>query len=739
MQRFSHFRLAILTAVFGGLLTLAIAAVLFVQDNRQIRTQLRSEAVELQDEIGRQLQTHLFGLTWAARHDARYREHSFNWLEEGEVVLGTYEHFRHLISLDADLNVLGVYPGESQISESLEISSSSNLAADLRQLESGVRYILSAGPLAEHTTDVVLVLPFLRADGGRYYLGVIDMQQLLQRTVGTYINDSSQFRITSLTLDEVVFDYSESDSLRDNWAGTVDFEIFEQSWRMELWPTKDRLHSMRSWLPLLVIIAGGVTTALLTFVLYVLGVSRVRAQELADTNLDLYVEIDERERVEKKMAYLAEHDRLTDLANRNALMERLEEFFAESVPRGYHVGALFIDLDSFKEVNDALGHSVGDQLLKRVASRLSKLLPADGCLARMGGDEFVLAIPNVETLDQLETLTSETLQALDTHFYVDDYEIFISGSIGVALSQPDQDTPESLIRNADTALYRAKEYGRNTYHVYSTILHDELNRRMELMKRLRHAVEQKHLEVYYQPKVDMHSRRIIGAEALVRWIDTDGTVIGPDQFIPIAEDTGLIIPISEFVLKTACKQLAAWHALGFDDLRMSVNLSGKQLQSPDLVEQIMDVVNITGIPASSLELELTEQVFIENIQSHTNFMHAARERGISLAIDDFGMGYSSLSYLKHFPVTALKIDRSFVQDLPHDKDDATLTQTIINLAKSLEIGLVAEGVETEDQVEFLLDRDCTIGQGFLFSRPVPHYEFTKLLNDYQGQIPIQIM
>jgi diguanylate cyclase (GGDEF)-like protein len=739
MQRFSHFRLAILTAVLGGLLTLIIATVLFLQDNRQIRDQLRSEAVELQNEIGRQLQTHLFGLTWVARHDARYRQHNFNWLEEGDVVLGSYPHFNHLIWLDQDLDMLGVYPDGSERSQALHIPQSSQLAESLRELESGVRYILPAGPLAEHTTDVVLVLPFMRAEGATYYLGVIDMQQLLQRTVTSYINEFSQFRVTSLTRDEVVFDYSQSDELRDNWAGTVDFEIFEQSWRMELWPTKDRLTAMRSWLPLLVIVAGGVTTALLTFVLYVLGVSRVRAQELADTNLDLYVEIDERERVEKKMAYLAEHDRLTDLANRNALMEKLEEFFAESLPCGKHVGALFIDLDSFKEVNDALGHSVGDQLLKRVASRLTKLLPENGCLARMGGDEFVLAIPNVETMDKLESLTNEILQALDTHFYVDDYEIFISGSIGVALSQPEQDTPESLIRNADTALYRAKEYGRNTYHVYSTILHDELNRRMELMKRLRHAVEQDHLEVYYQPKVDMHSRRIIGAEALVRWIDTDGSVIGPDQFIPIAEDTGLIIPISEFVLKTACKQLAAWHALGFTELRMAVNLSGKQLQSPDLVEQIMKVVTSSGIPATSLELELTEQVFIENIQSHTNFMHAARERGISLAIDDFGMGYSSLSYLKHFPVTCLKIDRSFVQDLPHDKDDATLTQTIINLAKSLEIGLVAEGVETEDQVEFLLDRDCTIGQGFLFSRPVPHYEFTKLLNDYQGQIPIQIM
>lgn len=738
MQRYSHFRLAILTAVAGLLITLSIAITLFVQDNKHIRGQLAAEVYDLQQEINLQLRHHMFGLTWMARHQSRYLDSPQMWREEAPVLINSYPHFRCLLWLDESMNIVSGYSSERHVDVAAAVSGA-QLNTDLSSLEAGQRVLIPTQLLGPDRVELGMVAPLSTHQGIQYFIGVMDAEALLSSTVNEFVDGRTQFRLSASQADTPLFEVAGDERLRERWGGLVSFELFGEQWNMELWPNRERLNELRSWLPLLVIIAGGVTTALLTFVLYILGISRIRAQELADTNIDLYVEIEERERVEKRMAYLAEHDWLTDLANRNSLMEQLSEFFTQAEQHGNHVGALFIDLDNFKEVNDALGHSVGDELLKRVATRLLRLAPSHSCLARMGGDEYVLAIANIDGIQTLTDYAEKILSALDTHFYVDEYEIFISASIGVALSQPNLDTAESLIRNADTALYRAKESGRNSYHIYSEVLHHELNERMELMKRLRHAVEHNKLSVFYQPKVDMQSRRIIGAEALVRWIDDDGKIIGPDKFIPIAEDTGLIIPISEFVLRSACKQLAAWHALGFNELSMAVNLSGKQLQSPDLVAQIMAVVHETNIPANALELELTEQVFIENIQSHTNFMHAIRERGISLAIDDFGIGYSSLSYLKHFPVTALKIDRSFVQDLPQDKDDATLTQTIINLAKSLDIGLVAEGVETEAQVEFLLDRDCSIGQGFLFSRPIPAEEFTQLLDDYQGQIPIQIM
>ena len=350
----------------------------------------------------------------------------------------------------------------------------------------------------------------------------------------------------------------------------------------------------------------------------------------------------------------------------------------------------------------------------------------------------MLAIECTENRQQVVTLAERLLQALDAHFFVDVYELFISASIGITFAEDADFNAEYFIRNADTALYQAKEQGRNTYKIYDKAIHKDLTKKLELVKRLRHAVNKQQLTVYYQPKVELSSRRITGFEALVRWVDEDGSIIPPDQFIPLAEDTGLIIPISEYVMRESFLQLKQWHELGFTELSIAINISGKQLHLPDFADDVIEKVNEAKVPPSKVELELTEQVFIENIQSHTRFMHSVREYGMSLAIDDFGVGYSSLSYLKNFPVTSLKIDRSFVKDLPDNEDDATITQTIISLARNLNIQLVAEGIETEEQVEFLLHRECATGQGFLFSKPVPAQQVTQLLQQYNGLIPIQI-
>ncbi|WP_113907458.1 putative bifunctional diguanylate cyclase/phosphodiesterase [Aliidiomarina celeris] len=738
MQQLTHYRQAILTAFCGVLLTLAVTMALRYVDNMSIRSSLQDELSALQSEIQREVQSHMFGLTWVARQtQAQSPSSGITWLQDAQTIDAYFPHFRLLAWVNESGVIEGVYP--NSYSNSLVGSRlSAHTGVSVAGLQQGRRYLIPAGSLAEHPADMLMVVPQLAREPRGHFVGELNVRQLLHATTGSYLSEGSQFQITRLNDNQVIFEFAGEHKLQRTWAAKHEITVFDQQMVLELWPSTARLGNMRSSLPLFVVFAGFVSTGLLTFVLYVLAVSRVRAQELADTNLDLYIEIEERERVEKRMAYLAEHDWLTDLANRNALMEHLENAFKRARNSDQKVGALMIDLDNFKEVNDALGHTLGDALLKRVAERLSRLQPESGLLARLGGDEFAMTLTEIHSISALESLATKVLDTLENPFVIDDYELFISASIGIAISQTPNDKAEDIMRNADTALYRAKDRGRATFHVYSHVLHDELNDRLELVKRLRAAIDNAQLSVYYQPKVDMTSRRIIGLEALVRWIDTDGTVIGPDRFIPLAEDTGLIIPISDFVLREACQQLKIWHNAGFTDLQMSVNLSGKQLQQPDLIQFILSVIEETGIPNNMLELELTEQVFIENIKSHTNFMHAVREHGMTLAIDDFGVGYSSLSYLKHFPVTALKVDRSFVRDLPEDKDDATITQTIINLANSLEIGLVAEGVETEAQVDFLVERGCTIGQGYLFSRPIPANEMTQLLQRYECLVPIQI-
>lgn len=738
MQHFSHYRQAIIAALAGIIITLAVTTALRYMDNKKVRGILQDELMSLQSEIGREVQSHMFGITWVARqHASQPNRTGASWLSEGPVISAYYPNFRMLLWVNSKGIIEGVHPN-SFADDLLGTSFASQTGQSLDNYQHNKRYLIRSGKLKHHTSDMLMLVPHLTTEPSGYYVAELNTNQLLHATLASYLIEGSQFRISNKDTNEVIFDFSGDLRFYNTWCVSSVIKSFDQELRLDLWPSAERLNQLRSNLPLFFVLSGLFATGLLTFVLYILAISRVRAQELADTNLDLYVEIDERERVEKRMAYLASHDGLTGLANRHALIAHLERTMKQCNSNNKLAGALLIDLDNFKDVNDALGHTLGDELLKAVASRLSELQPESGILARLGGDEFAMTVVNIASVEELEELAQQVLDSLKKHFTLEDYELFISASIGIAISQSDNDEADDIMRNADTALYRAKELGRSIFHVYSNVLHKELTERIELVKRLRAAVDNEQLTVFYQPKVDMSSRRIVGLEALVRWIDSDGTIIGPDTFIPLAEDTGLIIPISNFVLKAACAQLKRWHDLGFTELQLSVNLSGKQLQSNDLMDLILEVIEETGIPSHLLELELTEQVFIENIKSHTNFMHAVREQGMTLAIDDFGVGYSSLSYLKHFPVNVLKIDRSFVQDLPDDKDDATITQTIINLANSLDIGLVAEGVETEEQVDFLIERGCVIGQGFLFSRPIPGPEMTALLTRYQCLVPIQI-
>lgn len=738
MHYFSHFRQAIATGIIGLILTLIASSVLWYLDNQKVRASLQSELMSLQREVGKEVRAHVFGLTWIARqHADRPNREGASWLDEGEIIQTYYPNFSAFLWVNETGSIEAAYPVDLA-KDLVGTRFDEQTGQSLESIRHNSRHLIQAGTIKKNPLDILIITPHLASQPKGYYIAILNSEQLLHATLATYLNDGSMFQIRSSN-NQVLFDFAGQEKHYDAWRATSTVHSFEQELHFELWPSPERLNTMRSKLPLLVLLAGLSATALMTASLYVLGISRVRAQELADTNIDLYIEIEERERVEKRMAYLASHDLLTGLANRHALNEHLEKALKGCNCSDKRVGALIIDLDNFKDVNDALGHTLGDELLKSVAKRLAELQPESGLLARLGGDEFAMTVVNIPSVSELECLAEQALEALNKQFFIEDYELFVSGSIGLAINQASDEEPDDLMRNADTALYRAKELGRSVYHVYSHKLHEELNARIELVKRLREAVDKEHLSVFYQPKIDMASRRIVGVEALVRWIDEDGSIIGPDQFIPVAEDTGLIIPISNFVLKTACTQLKRWHDMGMTELQLSVNLSGKQLQSPDLMDYILSVIDETGIPSHLLELELTEQVFIENIKSHTNFMHAVREEGVTLAIDDFGVGYSSLSYLKHFPVNVLKIDRSFVQDLPDDKDDATITQTIINLANSLDLELVAEGVETEEQVSFLTERGCIIGQGFLFSRPIPSSEMTELLTRYEGLVPIQII
>jgi diguanylate cyclase (GGDEF)-like protein/PAS domain S-box-containing protein len=430
-------------------------------------------------------------------------------------------------------------------------------------------------------------------------------------------------------------------------------------------------------------------------------------------------DITERRRAEATVEFQAYHDALTGLPNRLLLEDRLAQALVHAQRHKSPLAVIFLDIDHFKLINDTLGHAVGDKLLRAVAGRLRATLRADDTVARLGGDEFTLLFTELARDDDAARTAEKVLDAFSAPFAVDGHELYVTASIGVALFPNDGEDPDTLLRNADAAMYRAKEAGRNNYQLCTPGMNVRALERMTLERALRRALDRDELVLHYQPFVSLASGQIVGVEALVRWNHPERGLLLPGTFIPVAEESRLIVPLGEWVLATASRQLTAWHREGFSGLRMAVNISARQLQQQSLLKVVEAAVATSGAPAGCLELEITESAAMQNLEWTKSLLHALREMGVRISIDDFGTGQSSLSYLKHFPLSTLKIDRSFVRDIAVDPDDEAIVRAVIALAHILKLTVVAEGVETPEQHAFLQNAGCEEGQGHFFSRPLP--------------------
>lgn len=442
--------------------------------------------------------------------------------------------------------------------------------------------------------------------------------------------------------------------------------------------------------------------------------------------LGVYEDITEQKHIEERIHYLANFDPLTGLPNRTQLNDHLKYALSLAKRSNGHLALIFLDLDHFKDINDTLGHSIGDAVLIELAKRLSLLLREEDTVTRLGGDEFILLLPGVDARGATE-VAQKLLGAISKSYQIEHYTLTLTASIGIALYPEDGNDLETLSKSADAAMYRAKHEGRQGYRFFTPEMQARLTRNLQLVNALRQALEYGQLHVYYQPQISIQDCRIIGAEALLRWQHPELGMVSPAEFIPIAEDCGLILPIGEWVLRSALKQAKSWMENGFDTLIMAVNLSAVQFRHPDLPELITRILNEEGLPPEYLELELTEGVAMHNPQEAIAVMNNLHERGIRMSIDDFGTGYSSLSYLKKFKVYKLKIDQSFVRDISTDSEDKAIVSAIINMAKSLGLRAIAEGVETAEQLTFLREQGCDEIQGYLFSKPVPIEQFEVLL------------
>ncbi|HMV01036.1 MAG TPA: EAL domain-containing protein, partial [Rhodocyclaceae bacterium] len=447
-----------------------------------------------------------------------------------------------------------------------------------------------------------------------------------------------------------------------------------------------------------------------------------RTAELKRANRLLEGEVAERRQAESKLNYLAYHDPLTGLPNRRRFVERLGESAADAAPRSQRLAVLFIDLDQFKQVNDSLGHTIGDELLVAVATRLSEHVRLIDMLARLGGDEFICLMEAVKRREEAATLAGEIIAAFERPFTIAGHELYLSASVGISLFPDDGEDVGALMRNADSAMYRAKHAGRGHYHFYTADITERIRERVRLENLLRRARENGELEVFLQQQVDADTGRLTGAEALVRWHSPELGEVPPARFIEVAEETGLIVGLGSWVLRETCRQVVAWQAEGFDLPQVSVNLSVKQLERPEFIAMLTAILEETGLEPHRLKLEITESVVMQ-VDNAIVLLDRLRSLGICLAIDDFGTGYSSLSYLKLMPIQQLKIDRSFVAGIGKSRGDEAIITTVMALARSLSLEVVAEGVETSEQAAFLRNLGCRQLQGFLHGQPVDAREF----------------
>jgi diguanylate cyclase (GGDEF)-like protein/PAS domain S-box-containing protein len=440
-------------------------------------------------------------------------------------------------------------------------------------------------------------------------------------------------------------------------------------------------------------------------------------------------DVSERVNYQKELEYQATHDSLTGLANRNLLNDRITQAIAWANRQKLTVGVMLLDLDHFKLVNDASGHGAGDQMLKQVAQRLSSCIRDTDTVARLGGDEFVIVLTDLPETGDVDLIAEKVLGSLARPFDIDGQDVFVTASVGISMYPRDGDHGEILLRYADMAMYRVKEHGRNSVRQFMPEMGVTAISRMNMEGSMRRGLERGEFKLHYQPKIELATQRIVGVEALVRWQHPQIGLIHPIEFIPLAEESGLILPLGEWVLAEACRQQVAWKDQGLDGLRVAINMSPRQFRQEDLAERVAAVFADTGADPACVTLELTESMVMQDVNSTLVALRTLKNLGLTISLDDFGTGYSSLSYLRRFPIDELKIDKSFINDIHENADDAAIASAIIAMAISLGLGVVAEGVERKEQAELLMKMGCPQVQGYYFGRPMDAAAFALCLRE----------
>ena len=535
---------------------------------------------------------------------------------------------------------------------------------------------------------------------------------------------------TSIIFNPITIHYSALKPVNQNLINEIDQQLNKYKadknsiyfTSIRRWMNQDEQSQSYRWLIWLV-------SGLFTVIIIMLGLTLLLRRQVAIRTHELQSEVDERREAERRLDELAYYDSLTKLPNRISLLEHLKFALGRARRNKNIIAVLFIDIDRFKTVNDSLGHDAGDQLIVHVASRLKACLRDEDSISRFGGDEFVTILQDITDISYINMVAKRMLKCLDTPIEIESTEVFSSICIGIALYPNDDDNGDNLLKYADAAMYHAKDLGGNNYQFYNEELTKQVQKRLSLESRLRRALERNEFQLYYQPIFNLETQQPVGVEALIRWQDPEHGLIMPDDFIPLAEETGMIVAIGDWVLKQACKQIGEWESLKLGKLNLAINVAAQQFDRDKLYASVINILNETGMNARQLELEITERMFLNITDDVKNTLDKLTKEGVKLSIDDFGTGYSSLNYLKQLPIDTLKIDRSFITGIPQDKDDVKITSTIITMAHGLNMNVVGEGIETEEQLQYLNTLQCGQGQGYYLAKPMSVQDTTKWLQN----------
>ncbi|MDL0430844.1 EAL domain-containing protein [Marinobacter sp. TBZ242] len=700
------------------------------QDRSQIHTNLNNKAESMANRLEREFMVHADAISrMAKRFEAEPEMPREVWERDARNYLSDFGVYQAVEWIDRNFIVRWIEPFEgNEDAVGYNVAFSPERQASLEEAQTtGNLDISGVIDLKQGGRGIVIYAPIFKGDANNGFVaGVFQMGTLARELLTS--NALESFRINIGEGGESAYELNSSTDTDPEFSHTVDIELPTIDWTLTVTPSVSWVEEQQSRWPFvtfIVMLFMGLLTSLTTLLVQLI---LKRNQALLKTRRELDAEISQRQAVQQDLARLETTDTLTGLANRRFFMEDLAHTLSIADRQMRQAALVMIDLDRFQTLNDSLGHQFGDELLIKVAQRLNGLSDERVMVAYSGGDEFMVCQQHVDDIDDVIHLLGQIKQCFEEPFLVQGEEHGITATMGVAVYPQSGLDADTLLRNADVALYRAKEQGRNTYQFYTEGMQEREVKRLELDKDLNHALANDEFVLYFQPQLDLNDSSINSVEALIRWQHPRRGLLPPVDFIPLAEESGRITDIGRWVVMAACRQLAKWQNGPYANLRIAVNLSGRELDDESIVEHIQEALEANGVSADRLEVELTEEIFIQNIEHNLNQLTKLHKLGVHLAIDDFGVGYSSLGYLRDFPVDLLKIDRSFITEVTRRHDDAVITRAVINLAHNLGIQVVAEGVETPEQLNFLKNHRCDLIQGYLISRPIPAAELEKALS-----------